>query len=222
MRHHRHIREGCCSRPASPRSNTRAGRPRSSASVSIGPARRPASTGYRPWRFASTATRCPVKPLAPYIIHPARSAIFTHHAATVQNWFTSLAPWPPDLPGTGRLVNASPRVGKSWVSAERLGRSVVTYRGIIRDAGIVAAFDCLPHRLDQPKQPFLILPRHTALADEAAQRDQSDRFDAHLSRCRRVNLGPTAAMTCSLVGVVTWSLPRNRNEGRQSRPQTPE
>jgi hypothetical protein len=29
-------------------------------------------------------------------------------------------------------------------------------------------------------------------------------------------------MTCSLVGVVTWSLPRNRNEGRRSRPQIPE
>jgi hypothetical protein len=67
--------------------------------------------------------------------------------------------------------------------------SVVAYRGIIGDAGIVAAFDCLPHRLDQSKQPFLILPRHTALADKAAQRDQRDRFDAHLSRCRRVNLG---------------------------------
>ena len=67
--------------------------------------------------------------------------------------------------------------------------SVVTYRGIIGDAEIVAAFDCLPHRLDQPKQPFLILPRDTALADKAAQRDQRDRFDAHLSRCRRVNLG---------------------------------
>jgi len=66
---------------------------------------------------------------------------------------------------------------------------IVAYRGIIGDAGIVTAFDCLPHRLDQPKQPFPILPRHTALADKAAQRDQRDRFDAHLSRCRRVDLG---------------------------------
>ena len=32
----------------------------------------------------------------------------------------------------------------------------------------------------------------------------------------------TAAMTWSLVGVVTWFLPRNRNEGRRSRPQIPE
>jgi hypothetical protein len=59
--------------------------------------------------------------------------------------------------------------------------SVVAYRGIIGDAGIVAAFDCLPRRLDQPKQSFLILPRHTALADKAAQRDQRDRSDARVS-----------------------------------------
>jgi hypothetical protein len=32
----------------------------------------------------------------------------------------------------------------------------------------------------------------------------------------------TAAMTCSLVGVVIWSLPRNRNEAQQSRPQIAE
>jgi hypothetical protein len=71
-------------------------------------------------------------------------------------------------------------------------------------------------------KPFLILPRHTALADKAAQRDQRDRFDAHLSGVDGLISASTAAMTCSVVGVVTWSLPRNRNEGRRSRPQIPE
>jgi len=44
----------------------------------------------------------------------------------------------------------------------------------------------------------------------AAQRDQRDRFERIFPGVDGLISASTAAMTCSLVGVVTWSLPRNR------------
>jgi hypothetical protein len=83
--------------------------------------------------------------------------------------------------------------------------------------GIVQAFQKVsvlePLAPTQSEPPILV----TTLADKAAQRDQRDRFDGHLFRCRRVNLGLHGGDDCSMVGVVTWSLPRNR----KARPAEP-
>ena len=99
--------------------------------------------------------------------------------------------------------------------------SVVAYRGIIGDAGIVAAFDCLPHPPTKTAFPYPSAT-HGACRQGGATRISATGLMRIFPGVDGLISASTAAMTCSLVGVVTWYLPRNRNEGRRSRPQIPE